>query len=173
MTDNLRLQSARLALVFPSERAFPALFTASHCDQFVRNLGFRPARTLAGMKRNLAVTQAAWRADERYTFDVWDKADTDFIGRVRISANDGGRCRLGYFVVPRFWRQGYGLEMASRAVELAFVTLGADVVEALVEADNRASLGLLSRLGMKPENAAPDEAPPIRRCTLSLRREDW
>ena len=173
MTENFRLSSPRLALLFPTERAFPALFTAIHCDQFVRALGFRPARSLAGMRRNLAVAQAAWRADERYTLDVWDKGNTNFIGRVRVSANNEGRCRLGYFVVPRYWRQGYGLEMARRAVDMAFDTLDADVVEAFVEADNRASLGLLSRLGMKPENAAPDEAPPIRRCTLSLRREDW
>ncbi len=171
MTENLRIQSSRLALVFPTERAFPALFIASHCDQFVRNLGFGPARTLAGMRRNLAITQAAWRADERYTFDVWDKGNTDFIGRVRISANERGRCRLGYFVVPRYWRQGYGLEMVKRAVDLAFDTLGADRVEAVVETDNRASLALLSRLGMTP--TAPVDTPPARRCTLALRREDW
>lgn len=171
MTEYLRLQSSRLALVFPTERSFPSLFIACHCDQFVRDLGFRPASSLAGMRRNLALAQAAWRADERYTFDVWDKGNTDFIGRVRLSANEKGRCRLGYFVVPRFWRQGYGLEMASRAVDLAFDTLDAEVVEAFVKADNRASQSLLCRLGMTP--TAPGDAPPNRHRILALQRADW
>ena len=173
MTENFRILSARLALVYPTERAFPALLNAACCAQFVRNLGFRPSRTLAGMRRNLGLAQAAWQADERYTFDVWNKGNTDFIGRVRLSANERGRCRLGYFVVPRFWRQGFGLEMASRAVELAFDTLDAEVVEAFVSPDNPASLALLRRLGMTPAAETPADAPPNRRCTMALRREDW
>ena len=173
MPEDFRLSSPRLSLVFPTERPFPALMTAAECDQFVRRLGFRPSRSLAGMRRHLAVAQADWRADERYTFDAWDAANDQFVGRVRISANDGGSCGLGYFVIPRFWQQGYGLEMASSALDLAFDTLDADIVEAGVAADNGASLALLERLGMRQADGEEETSRPSRVRQLILHREEW
>lgn len=54
---------------------------------------------------------------------------------------------LGFHIASRHWRRGYALEAASRVIEHAFTTLGAQALFAGHNPHNAASRALLHRLG--------------------------
>jgi RimJ/RimL family protein N-acetyltransferase len=75
-------------------------------------------------------------------------------GTVRAHAARGGMASIGYSILPAFWRQGIGTELARLLVEFSFGTLGAVEVRATTLHDNIASARVLEKLGF----ATLDEA---------------
>jgi 8-oxo-dGTP diphosphatase len=62
---------------------------------------------------------------------------------------DPSRGRIGYWVARRFWGRGIAREALARVLEWAFATHPLEGVEAVVAADNAASIALLHRLGFR------------------------
>ncbi len=58
-----------------------------------------------------------------------------------------GVATIGYSVLPAFWGQGFGTELAALLVEFATGTLGAPEVRATTLDDNPASARVLVKLG--------------------------
>jgi RimJ/RimL family protein N-acetyltransferase len=69
------------------------------------------------------------------------------LGSVRRHTELPGVATIGYSVVPAFWGQGFGTELASLLVEFAAGTLDAPEVRATTLDDNPASARVLQKLG--------------------------
>ena len=66
---------------------------------------------------------------------------------------------IGFAFVPEFWSQGYGLESAAAVLLHGKEAFGLKRIVGLARPENRASIGLLEKLGMKYEariRIAPD-----------------
>lgn len=62
-----------------------------------------------------------------------------------------GRCDVGYWLAPPYWRQGLMSEALSAVVDHAFTNLGVVKLEADVFIGNSAGIALLERVGFSRE----------------------
>jgi RimJ/RimL family protein N-acetyltransferase len=69
------------------------------------------------------------------------------LGNVRGRTELPGVATIGYSVVPTFWGQGFGTELAGLLVEFATGTVGAREVRATTLDGNPASTRVLEKLG--------------------------
>lgn len=58
---------------------------------------------------------------------------------------------IGYRLLKKYWRQGYGYESALPTVEFAFNDLGLDRIISLANVENVASTALMKKLGLTYE----------------------
>jgi ribosomal-protein-alanine N-acetyltransferase len=58
---------------------------------------------------------------------------------------------IGFAFSPRFWGRGYAYEAAAGVMDYARGTLGLDPILAIVDPDNKRSISLLRKLGMRFE----------------------
>ena len=79
------------------------------------------------------------------------------LGTVRGHASRPGVASVGYSVLPEFWGQGIGTELAALLVEFAFGTLAAAEVRATTLDVNRASARVLEKLGFTVSDAEARE----------------
>ena len=97
-----------------------------------------------------------YQRDYGFTFWIVErKADGELLGFCGLKrVNDAGarRCRanveIGWRLREDAWGQGYAREAAIASLDLAFGRFGAPHVVAFTVAGNRASWGLMERLGM-------------------------
>jgi 8-oxo-dGTP diphosphatase len=62
-------------------------------------------------------------------------------------ARDGKSADLGYWLGRKYWRQGFGLEVATRLTSWGLAEMQINKVTATVAEDNKASLAVLARAG--------------------------
>ena len=67
---------------------------------------------------------------------------------------------IGWRLAFRFWRQGYATEGARGSLRIGFDVLGLDEIVSFAVANNRRSLAVMQRLGMR-EDPATFEHPGI------------
>lgn len=83
---------------------------------------------------------------------------------------------IGWRLFPAFWGQGLAREAAEMALDAAFGPLALDEVVAFTVPANRASWGLMRRLGMRPdgvfEHPRLPEGHPLRPHLLYRSRPD-
>lgn len=63
---------------------------------------------------------------------------------------------LGFGVVPKFWKQGYGTEIGQAILEAAFTHFKLHRVAGLCSPDNKASIRVMQKLGMAREGLLRD-----------------
>jgi [ribosomal protein S5]-alanine N-acetyltransferase len=82
--------------------------------------------------------------------------DETLIGGVlaAISA-DGSEAEIGYSVNPRYWGMGYGTEAAKQLVAYLLSTSGIRRIVATCRPENRASIRVLRKIGMRQERHLP------------------
>lgn len=109
---------------------------------------------------------------QKYGFGLWavvDKASGEIIGNAglnyenimlvsdetkvdEVDSSGESQCEileLGYIINHRFWGQGLGLEVARACAEYAFSKLGVKELYCLIKEDNKPSLKLAKKLGMR------------------------
>lgn len=109
---------------------------------------------------------------QKYGFGLWavvDKASGEIIGNAglnyenitlvsdetkvdEVDSSGESQCEileLGYIINHRFWGQGLGLEVASACAKYAFSKLGVKELYCLIKEDNKPSLKLAKKLGMR------------------------
>ena len=93
--------------------------------------------------------QAPAKALGDHRFGAALRADGKLIalGSVRRHTELRGTASIGYSVLPPFWGQGFGTELAALLVEFATGTLGVSEVRATTLEDNHASARVLEKLG--------------------------
>ena len=87
------------------------------------------------------------------------------------------RAELGYWLAHPAWGHGFATEAAQAAVDFGFRGLGLARVYAQVLAGNRASLGVLDKLGMVNEGVKRQHVSKARRLhdvvLYGLLRDEW
>ena len=86
-----------------------------------------------------------------YGYGVWvllEKETGVLVGRAGISHRpEFEEAELGFVLGKKFWHQGYATEACLKIMQIAKTELNMDRLQALVTAENRASIQLLKRLG--------------------------
>ncbi len=90
---------------------------------------------------------------EWFQFAIEHKNSGQLIGdcALQIKAEDGLQAEIGYTLTRAYQRQGYGYEAISALLDYAFQTLNLHRVFAVADCRNRASIGLLEKLGLRRE----------------------
>jgi RimJ/RimL family protein N-acetyltransferase len=108
-------------------------------------------------RRTGSVTERMQRMNAEQGFCFWaverreDGAFLGYCGLKRVDAQGTdltGALETGWGIREEMWGKGYAREAAAASLDRAFGSLGADCVYAFTVAGNRASWGLMERLGM-------------------------
>jgi RimJ/RimL family protein N-acetyltransferase len=148
-------------LVAETERLRLRTWTASDREEFVRRLN-TPAvmRWLGGVQDEAAYSVAFERFEQyqrEFGHTLWiverkaDSALLGFCGLKRVNspgAPNPGDFEVGWRLREDAWGQGFAKEAAIASLDLAFDKFRAPHVVALTVDGNRASQGLMKRLGM-------------------------
>lgn len=77
------------------------------------------------------------------------KEDDQFIGLVSLDIHhDGINTEISYQLLPKWWGQGYGIEVVQHIISYGFKELGLKTIVAETQSVNKASSTLLERVGM-------------------------
>lgn len=118
-----------------------------------------PADALArpSFRRRVRRQALEWRADEAYSFLVFERTTGQLVGGIGLSNVRRGVAQMatmGYWVGRPFARRGYTSEAARLVLGFAFGQLGLHRVEAACLPDNEASQGVLDKAGFVREGYA-------------------
>ncbi len=103
------------------------------------------AARLEGMQRRLGY--APWRVGER--------AGDRLVGIAGLQPLDGGpEVELTYALEPSSWGRGYAIEAGAAALAYGFEEAGLERIVAIAREENRGSVGVLRKLGLRPLGAA-------------------
>lgn len=123
-------------------------------EAVMRYLGGVKTRALAeGVVRERFMR---WQKEHAFTFWVAERKDDGaFLGFCGLKIADGrnspvaGSVEVGWRFREDVWGRGYAREAATAALDRAFDRVGAERVVALTVDGNKASWGLMRRLGMQ------------------------
>jgi ribosomal-protein-alanine N-acetyltransferase len=94
--------------------------------------------------------------ERRFAAELQMEGNVIGVGTVTWRAELSAIASIGYSVLPAFWGQGYGTELAALLVEFAAGTLGAHEIRATALDDNPASTRVLEKLGFTVLEAASE-----------------
>lgn len=92
--------------------------------------------------------------DHGYNWTVFHKQTHQHLGKIdlfTIQRNVFQWANLGYCIHNQFWRQGFAKEAVTAVLKAGFETLHYHRIEAAINLDNHASIGLVESLGMRRE----------------------
>jgi 8-oxo-dGTP diphosphatase len=96
----------------------------------------------------IAAAAADRQAGKAQQFALVEAASGVLIGCAGLRlARDGKSADLGYWLGRKYWRQGFGLEVATRLTSWGLAEMRISRVTATVAEDNEASLAVLRRAG--------------------------
>jgi ribosomal-protein-alanine N-acetyltransferase len=127
----------------------------------------------------IEASRQAARAGNALPFAVADKTNDDFMGWLSIYRNKEHlrRGSVGYWLGEKHQGKGYMREAVSTALAAAFERLNLDIIEALVQPENGASIALIEACGMTPTGERMHYAAARQRdepCVVyELRRPSW
>ena len=157
-TDSLVVaQTGRLRLRQWRDQDCTAFFDAMNTPEVMRYLG--GVQSLAGWCAAFDRLQS-YQRDFGFTFWLLERRDTrellGFCGLKRVNyegAPNRGEVEIGWRLRQSAWGQGIAKEAAIATLDHAFGRFAAPSVVAITAAANRASRGLMERLGMtlRPE----------------------
>ncbi len=115
-----------------------------------------------------------WDANE---FGIWLFSNSSsgesigYCGLRNYELNGRPETELFYGVRSRYFRMGYGIEMARAVVDAGFRNLDIPNIIAFTLADNTASLALMMKLGMRYEGVIEHAGMPHDLYRLTSQRE--
>ncbi len=75
---------------------------------------------------------------------------------LKVTNPDDKQGELGFGVVPKFWKHGYGTEIGHAILDAAFASFRLHRVVGLCSPDNKASIRVMQKLGMAREGLLRD-----------------
>jgi RimJ/RimL family protein N-acetyltransferase len=143
-------QTARLRLARLRADDFSALHTLHSDARVMATLG--GVRSTAETQRVLDALVAHW---EEHGFGYWiahDLASGRFAGRGglrRVELEGRAEVEVGYGLMPEFWSQGLGTEIAQESVRVGFDELGLRELIAFTLPTNHASRRVMEKAGFR------------------------
>jgi ribosomal-protein-alanine N-acetyltransferase len=99
--------------------------------------------------REFCQAPAAACGDHRFGAALQPSGNLIALGSVRRHTERPDVATIGYSVLPAFWGQGFGTELAALLVEFATGSLGALEVHVTTLDDHAPSAGILTKLGFR------------------------
>jgi [ribosomal protein S5]-alanine N-acetyltransferase len=150
------LETARLALRRLEKGDAAFVLELLNEPSFLRNIGDKRVRTLAGAGRYIAeVPQASYARHGFGLYLVLLKATGASIGLCGLVKREALEdVDVGFTFLPRFWSRGYAIESATAVLAEAREAFGLARVVAVVSPGNAASVRVLEKLGFGYERRA-------------------
>jgi RimJ/RimL family protein N-acetyltransferase len=148
----LPIETARLTLRDFVQSDFDAIYAYSSDPKVTKYLFFGP-RDKDGTADYLEGLLASQAESPRLRFElaVQEKASGRVIGACDLSYIESNVVDLGYMLGLPDWGKGYATEIAMALVDAAFSELRAERVISTVDVNNRASIHVLEKIGMRWE----------------------
>lgn len=166
------IETARLSLRRLDVEDAPFVVALYNEPSFLENIGDRGVRHLDDARRFLREGPLAMYA--QHGFGLWHvsrRSDGAGIGMCGLLKRDNlADVDVGYAFFPRFWGQGYAFEAVSATLDHAARAFGLRRVVAVVSPENRGSIRVLEKAGMRFERmlALEPGEPEIRLYALNL-----
>lgn len=151
-TLTLPVRTARLRLREFTQADFKAVHAYSADPRVTRYLFFGPRDELSTadyLEGLLASQHEVPRT--RFELAVEEASSGRVIGACDLSLIERDVVDLGYMLGSGDWGKGYATEVALALVDAAFTELGAERVISTVDVNNRASIRVLEKIGMRWE----------------------
>jgi RimJ/RimL family protein N-acetyltransferase len=166
----MELRTARLLLRRAVRSDLGAIHAFMSSPEAMRYWSTLPHETMAETE--------AWFEKQFFSGDpARDEWVIEHDGRVIGNIGIWNAPEFGFILHPDVWRQGIGHEAATAYIEHVFATRAIDAVTADVDPRNKASLGLLDKLGFvetgKAENTFLIDGVWCHSIYLALARTDW
>jgi RimJ/RimL family protein N-acetyltransferase len=151
-TLTLPVRTARLSLREFVKTDFDAIHAYSADPRVTRYLFFGP-RDEDATADYLDGLLASQRELPRTRFElaVEESASGRLIGACDLSLIERDVADLGYMLGTLDWGKGYATEIARALIDAAFFELGAERVISTVDVNNKASIRVLEKIGMRWE----------------------
>jgi ribosomal-protein-alanine N-acetyltransferase len=148
----LPIETARLTLRDFVQSDFDAIYAYSSDPKVTKYLFFGPrdSDSTADYLEGLLASQVE-SPRLRFELAVQETASGRVIGACDLSYIEGNVVDLGYMLGLLDWGKGYATEIALALVEAAFSELRAERVISTVDVNNRASIHVLEKIGMRWE----------------------
>lgn len=78
---------------------------------------------------------------------IYTRSNREAIGYVQATVNESGTSQIAYVLFSKHWRNGFAYEAVAAAIQSVFDHYATPMIEALIDTRNRASQGLVSKLG--------------------------
>jgi len=146
------IRTTRLNLREFAQSDFDAIFAYSSDPRVTRYLFFGPrdADSTADYLEGLLASQRE-RPRTRFELGVEEIATGRLIGACDLSLIERRVVDLGYMLGSLDWGKGYATEIALALIDAAFFDMRADRVISTVDVNNRASIRVLEKVGMRWE----------------------
>jgi RimJ/RimL family protein N-acetyltransferase len=179
------IRTERLILRNWKERDRDLFSRINSDDQVMEFFGFRRDRAQSDA---LFDRLRSGIAEQGYGFTAVEIASTGkcigFVGIADTSLEPflpDGTVEIGWRLAPEFWGHGYVTEAAEAWLAFGFEERGLDEIVSFAVWNNRRSIAVMERLGMRPDPAGdfdhptvPDTHPQLKRHRLyRLSREEW
>jgi RimJ/RimL family protein N-acetyltransferase len=130
-----------------------AAHLAGEDEEHARRFGWFPRSSTPESVRNAVDRwQQEWRADgPTRALAARDATSSELVGGCELRLRGEEIAQLSYWVAPRHRRRGLATRIVRLVCEFAFRELGIERIEALVEPDNEASLGVVRAAGFVEE----------------------
>ena len=151
-TLKIPVRTARLKLREFAPADFAAIHSYSADPRVTRYLFFGP-RDEENTAEYLDGLLASQREVPRTRFElaVEEIESGRLIGACDLSLIEHGVADLGYMLAHEHWGKGYATEISLRLLQAAFLELRAERVISTVDINNRASIRVLEKVGMRWE----------------------
>jgi RimJ/RimL family protein N-acetyltransferase len=164
--------SERLDLRWPEAADAAFLFELMNDDGWLRHIGDRGIRSPADARQYIETRLRPQCLRLGYGLNSVElRASGELVGLCGLVRRDWlEEPDLGFAFLPRFRGRGLATEAALATLDHARTVLGLARVAAIVAPDNRASIELLERVGMRCEREVlpPAESQPLRLYARSL-----
>jgi RimJ/RimL family protein N-acetyltransferase len=122
---------------------------AGEDEEQARRFGWYPRRsTLDGVRAHILACEAEWRqGGPRLAWALREAGAKLLLGGCELRLQGDGTAHMSWWVFPSYRRRGFASRAVRLATQYAFQALGVREIEALVESDNLASLGVARKAG--------------------------
>lgn len=125
-------------------------------------------KDFTNVSKQLSIINKQWDEYDYGLYIIFDKNSSEFVGfagfhSVAIDENNSisfscvtpsaQEVEIYYFFMPHHWGKGYGFEIASALISLAFEQLSCTSIIAYIEPKNDASLSLIKKLNFREEKS--------------------
>jgi RimJ/RimL family protein N-acetyltransferase len=147
------LETERLVLQELSSEDAEFILTLLNEPSFIRNIGDRGVRDVAGANSYIINGPLASYANHGFGLYLVKLKETgDSIGMCglikRPTLDD---VDIGYAFLPKYWSKGYAVESARAVKEYAKNVIGLDRLVAIVDPTNEGSIRVLEKIGLTYE----------------------
>jgi RimJ/RimL family protein N-acetyltransferase len=120
---------------------------------WLRYIGDKHVHTLADAERYIADGPARSYAAHGFGLYLTEtRAEGTPVGMCGLIKRDSlPDVDIGFAFLPRYWKQGFAFESARAIIDYGYREIGLRRIVAITQPDNRASIRLLERLGLRFE----------------------